>query len=242
MGFHSYLQRNSIPFESMYASSFNNRSFKHIKEQASEASKFLGEIRGAAPDMASSGMRNSHLLAIAPNASSSIICGGTSPSIEPTRANVFTHKTLTGSYKVQNKYLTELLETKGINNEKTWKAIAAAEGSVAELDGLTEDEKDVFKTAPELNQIWIIEHAYQRQKYVCQAQSVNLFFNPPPATADQEIHDEYLEYVNSVHWAGANKLKSMYYLRSTAARNTENVNIKIPRINLEEGECLSCEG
>jgi len=242
MGFHSYLQRNSIPFESMYASSFNNRSFKHIKEQASEASKFLGEIRGVAPDMVGSGMRNSHLLAIAPNASSSIICGGTSPSIEPTRANVFTHKTLTGSYKVQNKYLTELLEAKGINNEKTWKTIAAAEGSVAELDGLTEDEKDVFKTAPELNQIWIIEHAYQRQKYVCQAQSVNLFFNPPPATADQEIHDEYLEYVNSVHWAGANKLKSMYYLRSTAARNTENVNIKIPRINLEEGECLSCEG
>ncbi len=242
MGFHSYLQRNSIPFESMYASSFNNRAFKHIKEQASEASKFLGELRGEAPDMAGSGMRNSHLLAIAPNASSSIICGGTSPSIEPTRANVFTHKTLTGSYKVQNKYLTELLESKGINNEKTWKAIAAAEGSVAELDGLTEDEKDVFKTAPELNQIWIIEHAYQRQKYVCQAQSVNLFFNPPPATAPQETHDEYLEYVNSVHWTGANKLKSMYYLRSTAARNTENVNIKIPRINLEEGECLSCEG
>ena len=242
MGFHSYLQRNSIPFESMYASSFNNRAFKHIKEQASEESKFLGRVRGVAPDMAGSGMRNSHLLAIAPNASSSIICGGTSPSIEPTRANVFTHKTLTGSYKVQNKYLTELLESKRMNNEKTWKAIAAAEGSVAELDGLTEDEKDVFKTAPELNQMWIIEHAYQRQKYVCQAQSVNLFFNPPPATAPQEIHDEYLEYVNNVHWTGANKLKSMYYLRSTAARNTENVNIKIPRINLEEGECLSCEG
>jgi ribonucleoside-diphosphate reductase alpha chain len=242
MGFHSYLQRNNIPFESMYASSFNNRAFKHIKEQASEESKFLGRVRGVAPDMAGSGRRNSHLLAIAPNASSSIICGGTSPSIEPTRANVFTHKTLTGSYKVQNKYLTELLESKRMNNEKTWKAIAAAEGSVAELDGLTEDEKDVFKTAPELNQMWIIEHAYQRQKYVCQAQSVNLFFNPPPATAPQEIHDEYLEYVNNVHWTGANKLKSMYYLRSTAARNTENVNIKIPRINLEEGECLSCEG
>ncbi len=242
MGFHSYLQRNGIPFEGMYASSFNNRAFKHIKERAEEASIDLGTSRGAAPDMAGSSRRNSHLLAIAPNASSSVICGGTSPSIEPTRANVFTHKTLTGSYKVQNKYLTELLESKGMNNEKTWKAIAAAEGSVAELNGLTEDEKDVFKTAPELNQIWIIEHAYQRQKYVCQAQSVNLFFNPPAATAPQEVHDEYLEYVNSVHWTGANKLKSMYYLRSTAARNTENVNIKIPRINLEEGECLSCEG
>ena len=96
--------------------------------------------------------------------------------------------------------------------------------------------------APSINQIWVIEHAYQRQNYICQSQSVNLFFIPPPATADQEVHDEYLEYINSVHWAGANKLKSMYYLRSNAARNTENVNIKIPRINLEEGECLSCEG
>jgi ribonucleoside-diphosphate reductase alpha chain len=242
MGFHSYLQRNGIPFEGMYASSFNNRAFKTIKDRATMASRRLAGNRGEAPDMARSGLRNSHLLAIAPNASSSIICGGTSPSIEPTRANVFTHKTLTGSYKVKNKYLEQLLETKGINTEKTWKDIAADEGSVKDLEELTEEEKEVFKTAPELNQIWIIEHAYQRQKYVCQAQSVNLFFEPPPATAPQEVHDEYLEYVNSVHWTGANKLKSMYYLRSTAARNTENVNIKIPRINLEDGECLSCEG
>jgi len=242
MGFHSYLQRNGIPFEGMYASSFNNRAFKHIKTRAEEASISLATNRGTAPDMAGSARRNSHLLAVAPNASSSIICGGTSPSIEPTRANVFTHKTLTGSFKVKNKYLEKLLAKKKINTEKTWKDIAAAEGSVADLEALTEEEKEVFKTAPELNQMWIIEHAYQRQKYICQAQSVNLFFNPPPATAEQEIHDEYLEYVNSVHWAGANKLKSMYYLRSTAARNTENVNIKIPRINLEEGECLSCEG
>jgi len=241
MGFHSYLQRHGIPFEGMYASSFNNRAFKHIKERAEETSTILGRNRGAAPDMDDSARRNSHLLAIAPNASSSIICGGTSPSIEPTRANVFTHKTLTGSYKVKNKYLEELLEKKGINNEQTWKDIAAAEGSVKDLEELTEEEKEVFKTAPELNQIWVIEHAYQRQKYVCQAQSVNLFFEPPPATAPQEVHDEYLAYVNHVHWTGANKLKSMYYLRTTAARNTENVNIKIPRINLEE-ECLSCEG
>ena len=242
MGFHSYLQRNGIPFEGMYAASFNNRAFKAIKDRATMASRRLAGDRGEAPDMAGSGLRNSHLLAIAPNASSSIICGGTSPSIEPTRANVFTHKTLTGSYKVKNKYLEELLEKKGINNEQTWKDIAAAEGSVKTLDKLTEEEKEVFKTATELHQRWIIEHAYQRQKYICQAQSVNLFFEPPPATAPQEIHDEYLEYVNHVHWTGANKLKSMYYLRTTAARNTENVNIKIPRINLEDGECLSCEG
>ena len=242
MGFHSYLQRNGIPFSGVFAASFNNRAFKYVKERATAASVKLADQRGEAPDMAGSNCRNSHLLAIAPNASSSIICGGTSPSIEPTRANVFTHKTLTGSYKVKNKYLEELLEDKGINTEQTWKDIAAAEGSVKDLEELTEAEKEVFKTAPELDQRWVIEHAYQRQKYVCQAQSVNLFFEPPPATAPQEIHDEYLEYVNHVHWTGANKLKSMYYLRTTAARNTENVNIKIPRINLEEQECLSCEG
>ena len=242
MGFHSYLQRNGIPFAGMYAASFNNRAFKHIKERATEASVQLAGSRGEAPDMVGSSLRNSHLLAIAPNASSSIICGGTSPSIEPSRANVFTHKTLTGSFKVKNKYLEKLLDEKGINTDKTWKDIAAAEGSVEGLEALSQEEREVFKTAPEINQIWIIEHAYQRQKYVCQAQSVNLFFIPPPATADQEVHDEYLEYINSVHWAGANKLKSMYYLRSNAARNTENVNVKIPRINLEEGECLSCEG
>ena len=242
MGFHSYLQRNGIPFEGMYAASFNNRAFKHIKEQAISASRSLAEERGEAPDMAGTGLRNSHLLAIAPNASSSIICGGTSPSIEPTRANIFTHKTLTGSFKVKNKYLEKLLDEKGINTEKTWKAIAADEGSVKNIEGLTVEEKDIFKTALEINQFWVVEHAYQRQKYVCQSQSVNLFFEPPAASAPQAVHDEYLQYINSVHLNGATKLKSLYYLRSTAARNTENVDIKIPRINLEEQECLSCEG
>jgi ribonucleoside-diphosphate reductase alpha chain len=242
MGFHSYLQRNGLSFEGMYAASFNNRAFKHIKERATEASRSLAGSRGEAPDMAGSGLRNSHLLAIAPNASSSIICGGTSPSIEPTRANIFTHKTLSGSYRVKNKYLEQLLESKGINNEKTWKDISAAQGSVEGLTALSEEEKNTFKTAPEINQIWVIEHAYQRQPYVCQSQSVNTFFEPPPSNAPQETHDEYLEYVNNVHWVGANLLKSMYYYRTTAARNAENVNVKIPRINLEDGECLSCEG
>mgnify|MGYP001158149357 CR=1 FL=1 len=242
MGFHAYLQRNNISFEGMYASSFNNRAFKFIKEGATTASKVLAEFRGEAPDMCSSGLRNSHLLAIAPNASSSIICGGTSPSIEPFRANVFTHKTLTGSYKVKNKYLKKLLRKKGIDKEETWKNIAASDGSVENIPELTEKEKEIFKTAPEINQIWCVEHAYQRQKYVCQSQSVNLFFSPPSATDEQEVHDEFLEYVNNVHWVGANKLKSLYYLRSNAARNTENVNVKIPRINLEDEGCLSCEG
>tara|TARA_R110002012_G_scaffold58202_3_gene151006 strand:+ start:14849 stop:16741 length:1893 start_codon:yes stop_codon:yes gene_type:complete len=242
MGFHAYLQRNYISFKGMYASSFNNRSFKHIKDSATAASRVLAEVRGESPDMRFSGLRNSHLLAIAPNASSSIICGGTSPSIEPFRANVFTHKTLTGSYKVKNKYLKKLLRKKGIDTEETWKSIAAFDGSIQHIEYLSDEEKEIFKTAPEINQIWCIEHAHQRQKYVCQSQSVNLFFNPPSATEPQELHDEFLEYVNNVHWVGANKLKSLYYLRSNAARNTENVNIKVPRINLEEEACLSCEG
>jgi ribonucleoside-diphosphate reductase alpha chain len=138
--------------------------------------------------------------------------------------------------------LEKLLDEKGINTEKTWKAIAADEGSVKNIEGLTVEEKDIFKTALEINQFWVVEHAYQRQKYVCQSQSVNLFFEPPAASAPQAVHDEYLQYINSVHLNGATKLKSLYYLRSTAARNTENVDIKIPRINLEEQECLSCEG
>ena len=245
MGFHSYLQKNNIAFESMYASSFNNKAFSYIKDRASATTRKLAEERGEAPDMKGSGKRNAHLLAIAPNASSSIICGGTSPSIEPNRANVYTHKTLTGSFKVKNKYLDDLLLELVPSKKKRdeiWKDIAAHEGSVQHLDILSDAQKEMFKTAPEINQIWIIEHAAMRQKYVCQSQSVNLFFKTPSIEADQETHDVFLQYLNDVHWAGIHKLKSLYYLRSNAARNTENVNIKIPKINLEEEGCLSCEG
>jgi ribonucleoside-diphosphate reductase alpha chain len=242
MGFHSYLQANNIPFEGVYASSFNHKAFRLLKRKSEEASFKLGAERGEAPDMVGSGRRNAHLLAIAPNASSSIICGGTSPSIEPTRANVYTHKTLTGSYKVCNRYLEDLLKKKNKNTDKVWNNISANEGSVQHLDFLTDEEKELFKTAPEINQLWIIEHAHQRQQYVCQSQSVNLFFTFPPATAPQDVHDDYLKYVNNVHWMGAKNLKSLYYLRSNAARSTENVNIKIPRINLSDVDCLSCEG
>ena len=242
MGFHSFLQNNSIPFESVWASSFNHRAFSHIKTKSLEASMRLGRDRGEAPDMVGSGRRNAHLLAVAPNASSSIICNGTSPSIEPIRANVYTHKTLTGSYEVRNKSLEKLLDKKRKNTEKVWKDISANEGSVQHLDFLSEEEKEIFKTAPEINQIWVIEHAHHRQDYICQSQSVNLFFVPPKATEPQEIHDEYLQYVNDVHWAGVRTLKSLYYLRSDSARNAENVNVKIPRINLEDMDCLACEG
>ncbi len=245
MGFHSYLQRNHIPFESMFAASFNNKAFSLIKDRAETATRKLAEERGEAPDMKGSGKRNAHLLAIAPNASSSIICGGTSPSIEPNRANVYTHKTLSGSFKVKNKYLDDILYelvSTGKKRDEIWKDIAAHEGSVQHLDILPDDVKEIFKTAPEINQLWIIEHAAMRQKYVCQSQSVNLFFRSPPIESSQENHNDFLQYLNDIHWAGIHKLKSLYYLRSNAARNTENVNIKIPKINLEEEGCLSCEG
>ena len=244
MGFHAYLQSKQIPFESIYASGFNHKAFKHIKTKALEASQGLAESRGEAPDISGSGLRNAHLLAVAPNASSSIICGGTSPSIEPYRANVYTHKTLSGSYQVKNKYLEKLFRSKGIKGKKLtqlWKEIAGYDGSVQQLDILTAEEKEIFKTANEINQIWIVEHAYKRQDFICQSQSVNLFFILPKATEPQAVHDDYMQYVNDVHWYGANKLKSLYYFRSNAARNAENVNVKIPRIKLDEG-CIACEG
>ena len=245
MGFHAFLQSKALPFNGLFATSNNNIIFSEIKNKALEATKRLADERGEAPDIHGSGHRNAHLLAIAPNASSSIICGGTSPSIEPYRANIYTHKTLSGNYKVKNKYLEKLLREKKINvreREKIWKDIAGADGSVQHLDILTEEEKEIFKTAPEINQIYLVEHAHMRQQYVCQSQSVNLFFNMPKATEPQKVHDEYLQYVNDVHWYGINKLKSLYYFRSNTAHNTENVNVKIPRVKLEDIECLSCEG
>jgi len=245
MGFHAYLQRKGIPFEGIFATGFNYKAFQHIKGHAVAATKRLAEIRGEAPDVHGSGHRNAHLLAIAPNASSSIICGGTSPSIEPYRANVYTHKTLSGSYQVKNKNLESLFRKKGLKGnelEQVWKDIAANEGSVQHLDILDDKEKELFKTANEINQIWIVEHAYKRQEFVCQSQSVNLFFVFPKATEPQEIHDEYLQYVNDVHWYAMHTLKSLYYFRSDAARTAENVNIKIPRIRLEEVDCIACEG
>ena len=245
MGFHAYLQSHNIPFEGIQATGFNFQAFKHIKKEASKASQELADIRGEAPDVSGSGMRNAHLLAVAPNASSSIICAGTSPSVEPYRANVFTHKTLSGSYQVKNKYLEKVLRSKGLKGEElenTWKDIAANEGSVQHLKILEEQEKELFKTANEINQIWIIEHAYKRQEFICQSQSVNLFFVLPKATEEQETHDDYMQYVNDVHWYGMHKLKSLYYFRSDAARAAENVNIKVPRIKLDEVDCIACEG
>ena len=245
MGFHAYLQSRDIPFEGIFATGFNHTAFTYIKSKANEATKELAVERGEAPDIHGSGRRNANLLAIAPNASSGIICSGTSPSIEPYRANCYTHKTLSGSYQVKNKFLEKVLKSKGLKGKKleeTWKDIAGSDGSVQHLDILTDNEKEIFKTANEINQIWVVEHAYQRQQFICQAQSVNLFFTLPKATEGQDVHDDYMQYVNDVHWYGMNKLKSLYYFRSNAARNVENVNIKIPRIKLDDVECIACEG
>jgi len=245
MGFHAYLQSRNIPFEGIFATGFNHTAFTYIKSKANSATKELAIERGEAPDIHGSGRRNANLMAVAPNASSGIICSGTSPSIEPYRANCYTHKTLSGSYQVKNKFLEKILKSKGLKIkelENIWKDIAGKDGSVQHLDILTDKEKEIFKTANEINQIWIVEHAYQRQQFICQAQSVNLFFTLPKATEGQDVHDDYMQYVNDVHWYGMNKLKSLYYFRSNAARNVENVNIKVPRIKLDDVECIACEG
>ena len=235
MGFHAYLQSKNVPFEGMEATGINYRLFKHINSKATKATQDLADMRGSCPDAGSSNVRNVHLIAVAPNASSSIICGGTSPSIEPYRANIYTHKTLSGTYQVKNRYLDKVINKKKLS-------ISANEGSIQSIDIFTDNEKEVFKTASEINQIWVVEHAYKRQEFICQAQSVNLFFDLPSATADQDVHNEYIQYINDVHWYGMHKLKSLYYFRSNAARSTENVNIKVPRIKLDEVECISCEG
>lgn len=232
MGFHAYLQHKGVPFESAMAKGINLNMFKKIKEEAVAESKNLAVERGEAPDMKGTGMRHAHLLAIAPNASSSIICGTTSPSIEPYRANAYVQKTMSGSFMVKNKYLEKLLESKGLNTEKTWQSIIARRGSVLHLDELTDYEKDTFKTAIELNQQWIIEHAADRQEFICQAQSVNVFV--PADVNIKELHE-----IHMLAWK--RKLKTLYYCRSEAIKRAELVSLKVERTIIPESECLACE-
>ena len=233
MGFHAYLQSKNIAFESALAKSLNMKMFKSIKEEAVEESKRLAVKRGEAPDMEGTGMRNAHLLAVAPNASSSIICGTTSPSIEPYRANAYVQKTMSGSFLVKNKYLEKLLEKKGINNDAIWSSIVSQRGSVLHLKELSDYEKDVFKTGIEINQQWIIEHAADRQKYICQGQSVNLFV--PADVNIKELHDTHM-------LAWKKKLKTLYYCRSEAIKRAELVSKKVERTIIPEADCLACEG
>jgi len=233
MGFHAYLQKNNIVFESVLAKSKNKQMFKHIKTEAVKESQRLAIKRGEAPDMEGTGMRNAHLLAIAPNASSSIICGTTSPSVEPFRANAYVQKTMSGSFLVKNKFLEKLLETKGINNEKTWTSILGNRGSVLHIKELSTWEKDVFKTAIEINQSWVIEHAADRQEFICQGQSLNIFV--PADVNIKELHDTHM-------LAWKKKLKTLYYCRSEAIKRAELVSKKVERTIIPEAECLACEG
>ncbi|HPF78062.1 MAG TPA: ribonucleoside-diphosphate reductase subunit alpha [Alphaproteobacteria bacterium] len=246
MGFHSFLQSKMIPMEGVMAKVWNRRMFQHIKRQADDASRKLAEERGACPDAADYGImeRFSNKMAIAPTASISIICGGSSPGIEPNAANAYTHKTLSGSFPVKNRYLTELLEEKGQNNDDVWSSIFTNEGSVQHLDFLTQEEKDVFKTAFEIDQRWLIEHAGDRAPFVCQAQSLNVFL--PANVHKKDLHGIHME-------AWKKGVKSLYYCRSKSIQRAES-NASWIRTRESEGrepelaaqpanyeECLSCQ-
>lgn len=238
MGFHSLLQSKMIPFESATARAYNKLIFKNIKDKAFKATKALGQTRGAYSDgKGQVTERNSHLLAIAPNANSSIILD-TSPSIEPWKSNAFTYRTRAGTFLHKNYYLDSLLKEKVFDltkREKIWQSIILNEGSVQHLDILSDFEKSVFKTAFELDQNWVVEHASVRQEYICQGQSLNLFF---PEGSNRS-------YVNAVHlkaWKAS--LKGLYYLRTSAGKTGEKISQKVERKTLKdyEEECIACQG
>jgi len=248
MGLHSFFQKKMIPFESVMSKVWNKRIFDHIQKDVDQASKDLAEERGACPDASEYGVneRFSNKTAIAPTASISIICGGTSPGIEPIAANSYTHKTLSGSFNVRNKYLTKILEKYGKNDDKVWSSITTNQGSVSHLDFLTQEEKDVFKTAFELNQKWIVELAADRTPNISQAQSVNIFI---PA----DIHKRDLHQIHFQAWKKG--LKSLYYCRSKSIQRAENINSgsstdvtkNVYKSSIKEttepeyDECLSCQ-
>jgi ribonucleoside-diphosphate reductase alpha chain len=244
MGFHSYLQASNIPFESALAVSKNQMIFKHIKEKAVEATKALAKTRGEYKLGKGTGRRNSHLLAIAPNANSGMILG-TSPSIEPLKSNAFTHRTRVGAHLIKNTNLEFVLEEHRLRLaeskewlEEEWRDIIRHEGSVQHLDYLTDWEKDVFKTAFELDQHWVVQHAADRQVHICQGQSVNVFFEAGSMKS----------YVNSVHvTAWKSNLKGLYYLRASAGETGEKVGIKVEQdkikdFKIDDTECLACSG
>tara|TARA_R110002020_G_scaffold594_4_gene3015 strand:+ start:332 stop:2089 length:1758 start_codon:yes stop_codon:yes gene_type:complete len=237
MGLHSYFQKRSISMDSPMAKSINDYTFKHIYNEAQAANKKLGAERGSPADMEGTGLRHSHVIAIAPNASSSVICGGTSPSIEPLRANAFSQKTLSGTFLMKNKYLEKVLLKYDRNNKEVWKSIVTNGGSVQHLSFLSDADKEVFKTAIEMNQRWLIDLAADRQKYICQSQSLNLFL--PPDVDTKTLHGIHLR-------AWKNKVKTLYYMRSQALKKVENLSSKIERtirqdFDTDETACAACE-
>ena len=245
LGFHAYLQRNGIAFEGVMAKVANNRIFKHIRSKLNEANLALGSERGSPGDCVGTGLRFAHVMAVAPNASSSIIMGNTSPSIEPYRANAYRQDTLSGAYLNKNKFLDKILREKGLTDEQlqdTWSSIIANDGSCQHLDVLDEAQKDVFKTSMEIDQRWVIEHAADRQVYIDQAQSLNLFFRP-------DVHIKYLHACHFLAWKKG--LKTLYYCRSEKLAKADKVSKRIEREVIKEldmsaiaqgNECLACEG
>ncbi len=256
MGLHSFLQSQMVPIESAMAKVWNRRIFEHIKKQADAASARLAKERGPCPDAADYGVmeRFSNKIAIAPTASISIICGGASPGIEPMAANSFTHKTLSGSFNVRNKYLARLLDMKGRNTEEIWSSITVNEGSVQHLDFLGDQEKLVFRTAFEIDQRWLVELAADRAPFVCQAQSLNLFL---PAN----VHKRTLHQLHLMAWKRG--VKSLYYCRSKSIQRAETVSNNAhpngtanpvaaamaaaeageahPALKIDYDECLACQ-
>jgi len=247
LGYHAYLQRNSIPFEGPLAKAANIKMFKHIRKQLDEANRELGQSRGEAPDATGTGLRFSHLMAIAPNASSSIIMGNTSPSIEPYRANAYRQDTLSGAFLNKNRYLDKIIKEKCNDNPKLdyneiWSSIIANDGSVQHVDFLDDWTRSIFKTSMEIDQRWVVEHSSDRQNYIDQSQSVNLFFRP-------DVNIKYLHACHFMAWKGG--LKTLYYCRSEKIGKADKVSKRIERQVIEELDmkaiaegdtCLACEG
>jgi|TARA_A100001388_G_scaffold36066_1_gene23026 ribonucleoside-diphosphate reductase alpha chain len=248
MGLHSFFQQKMIPLESVMSKVWNKKIFEKIQKEVDQASKDLAEERGACPDAEEYGFKErfSNKTAIAPTASISIICGGTSPGVEPIAANSYTHKTLSGSFNVRNKYLKKLLAKHNRDNDETWSSITTNQGSVSHLDFLTQQEKDVFKTAFELDQKWIVELGADRTPHISQAQSINIFL---PA----DVHKKELHQIHFQAWKKG--LKSLYYCRSKSIQRAENVNdakstditANVYKSNKKQDdqpeyeECLSCQ-
>ena len=245
MGFHSFLQKKGIPFESALAKSWNIKFFKHLKKEADQASLLLAIEKGPCPDAKEKNVkaRFSHKLAIAPTASISIICGGTSACIEPIPANIYTHKTLSGSFTVKNKYLEKVLQKKSINNDATWQSIIENDGSVSHIDQFNDEEKALFRTAFEIDQRWIVEMAADRTPYICQGQSINLYLS-----ADVDKWDLMM-----LHWKSWELgIKSLYYCRSKSIQRASYAGVEadntkqwpskeINKDKTDYDECLSCQ-
>jgi ribonucleoside-diphosphate reductase alpha chain len=251
LGFHAFLQKSNIAFEGVMAKVMNNQMFKHIKEKLDAANLQLGSERGSPPDCDGTGRRFAHVMAIAPNASSSIIMGNTSPSIEPYRANAYRQDTLSGSSLTKNKWLDRVIQNHLADDGETistndyndiWSSIIANDGSVQHLTWMDENTKEVFKTSMEIDQRWVVEHAADRQHYIDQAQSLNLFFRP----------DVNVKYLHACHFLAWKKgLKTLYYCRSEKLAKADKVSKRIERDVIKEldmtqiaqgNECLACEG